>query len=115
VAPKDTIEAQADSWRRREFDFISQASDCMTAWNWRMAAFYPAYYPSKLSDQQREDARAKLARLPKGRGSFRILDWRMGGPPDDFNPTGAIEWLKFDVSLDIGPTLAQSSQGDSVR
>ncbi len=115
VAPKDAIEAQADSWRRREFDFIPQASDCTTAWEWRIATFYPAYYPSKLSDQQREDASEKLVRLPKGRGSFRILDWRRGGPPDDFNSTGAIEWLQFDVSLDTSPTQGLSVDEEFVR
>lgn len=100
VAPKDATEAQADSWRRREFAFIPKASDCGTAWDLRIAVFYPAHYPAKLSDQQREDAREKLTRLPKGRGTLRILDWRTGGPPDNFNPTGAIEWMKFEVSFD---------------
>jgi hypothetical protein len=83
VAPKDATEAQADSWRRREFAFIPEASDCGTAWDLRTALFYPANYPAKLSDQQREDARDKLARLAKGHGTLRILDWRTGGPPDD--------------------------------
>jgi len=110
MAPKDATETQADSWRRREFDFIQEASDCTTAWNLRIAAFYPVYSPAKLSDQQRQDAREKLIALPKGRGSFRILDWRTGGPPDDFNPTGVIQWMKFEVSLDTGPDSRHDRQ-----
>ena len=109
VAPKDAVEAQAQSWNLREFDFVSHAPDCRAAWNSRIAAFYPQFYPVKLSDQEREQAKSKISQFPQGRASFRILDWRSGGPPDSLNPTGIIEWLKFEITLENLPQATASA------
>jgi hypothetical protein len=77
----------------REFYFVSNSSDCKSAWDLANAA----YYPSKLTDQEREQAGEKLFQIRTGHGSFKILDSKVDASPE--KKPGVIEWIKFDLEL----------------
>jgi hypothetical protein len=77
----------------REFYFVSNASDCRPAWDLANLA----YYPSKLTDQERELASEKLFQIRTGHGSFRILDSKLTVSTE--KKPGVVEWLKFDLEL----------------
>jgi hypothetical protein len=78
----------------REFYFVTNPLECKSAWDLANAA----YYPSKLTDQEREQAGEKLFQIRTGHGSFKILDSRLNVPAGEKTPR-AIEWLKFEVEL----------------
>jgi hypothetical protein len=80
----------------REFYFVTNPLECKSAWDLANAA----YYPSKLTDQEREQASEKLFQIRTGHGSFKILDSRVNVPAGEKKPS-AIEWLKFDVELNF--------------
>jgi hypothetical protein len=90
----------------REFYFVTNPLDCKSAWDLANAA----YYPSKLTAQEREQASEKLFHIRTGHGSFKILDSRVNVPAGEKKP-GAIEWLKFEVELNFSsaPDMRGSS------
>jgi hypothetical protein len=102
----------------REFYFVINPLDCKSAWDLANAA----YYPSKLTDQEREQASEKLFQIRTGHGSFKILDSRVNVPAGEKKPR-AIEWLKFEVELnfssspDVHGSLAESAHksGGAIR
>ncbi len=83
-------------WKKREFDFVPNPSDCKKAWN----LANEAHYPSKLTDKQREEADTKLSEILTSHGAFQITDFRLGKPTSKDAPA-QIEWLKFAVRLEF--------------
>jgi hypothetical protein len=83
----------------REFYFVRDVADCKSAWDFANAA----YYPSKLTTEQREDASEKLFEIPTGHGVFRIIDSKVKAAAGEEKPQ-AIEWLKFEVELNFSPS-----------
>jgi hypothetical protein len=82
------------AWRQREFDYVASEPDCRAAWN----LMNDANYATKLTNEQREQASAKLGQIPTRHGKFTIVDARIGSATQQ-NPHGTIEWLKFEVDL----------------
>jgi hypothetical protein len=80
----------------REFYFVGNPADCKSAWDLANAA----YYPSKLSEEQREEAGSKLFQIPTGHGVFTILDSKVKAVTGQERPQ-SIEWLKFQVELNF--------------
>lgn len=94
----------------REFYFVRNAADCKSAWDLANAA----YYPSKLTDERREEAHEKLFQIPTGHGVFRILDSKVKAGAGEETPQ-AIEWLKFEVELNSSYSQnARVPPGDAV-
>jgi hypothetical protein len=98
---KDRDESQ---WKKREFDFVPNSSDCKKAWDFAN----DAHYGSKLTDKQREEADANLGKIPTSHGAFEITDFRLSKPTSKDAPA-EIEWLKFAVHLEFPLTATRQS------
>ena len=97
-------------WKKRDFDFVPNASDCKKAWDFANEA----HYASKLTDKQREEADTKLGEIPTSHGVFQIADFRLSKPTSNDAPA-QIEWLKFAVHLEFpsaAPALATSGENN---
>jgi hypothetical protein len=92
----------------REFYFTRNPADCKAAWDLANAA----NYPSKLTDEQREEASEKLFRIPTGHGVLRILDSKVKAGAGQ-QTLQAIEWMKFDVELNFSaPENGNNKSGE---
>ena len=100
--PEDGSPGKSGHWDPHEFDFVPDAANCKAAWELANLV----NYPSNLSDKEREEADVKLGQIPKGRGKLTIVASRVG-PPTPNNEHGVIEWLKFDVALNLPRTMSQ--------
>ena len=106
IEPPDDLSQEPVHWKPREFEFVPDLANCKTAWQ----LMNLVYYPSKLTDEQRAEAGEKLGKIPTAHGKFTVLDslLRPAGNPND---TGSIEWLKFEVELNLpaGSTETQTA------
>ncbi len=98
---KDRDESQ---WKKREFDFVPESSDCKKAWD----LANEAHYPSNLTDLQREEAEVNLGKIPTSQGVFQITDFRPCKSKGKDAPA-QIEWLKFTVHLEFPPAATRQS------
>jgi hypothetical protein len=96
---KDRDESQ---WKKRDFDFVPNSSDCKRAWDFANEA----HYPSNLTDKQREEADTKLGEIHTSHGVFQITDFRLSKPTSKDAPAQT-EWLKFVVRLEF-PSATQA-------
>jgi hypothetical protein len=94
---KDRDKAQ---WKKREFEFVPTPAECKQAWD----LANEVHYPSSLTDKQREEADAKLGKIPTSHGTFEITDFRLSPSAGNGAPA-EIEWLKFTVSLQFPSAL----------
>jgi hypothetical protein len=97
-----------DPWKRRDFNYAANASDCRAAWR----LMNEANYASKLSDKEREQASTKLGQIRTTHARFSILDARSAAAaaPDVGR---RLKWLKFDVDLNAGAGTAADSSPDA--
>ncbi|HEY6266682.1 MAG TPA: hypothetical protein VIX11_00165 [Candidatus Acidoferrum sp.] len=98
AADKESAD-QAVSGSMRKFDFVPDAADCRAIWN----PTDSMSFPTVLSYEEREEASKKLPQTLVGHGRFVIVDSRLG-PPRRSGDKAAVEWLKFEVYLDVGST-----------
>jgi hypothetical protein len=96
--------AETASWKKRDFSFVGNAADCKTAWQ----LMNDANYGTNLSDKEREEASAKLGKIPTQHATFRILE-TVVGPRTASNEKGTIERLKFEVEFAASATAAPKS------
>ncbi len=90
---KDRDESQ---WRKREFDFVPNFSDCKKAWD----LANEAHYGSKPTNKQREEADARLGRVPTSHGTFQITDFQLIKSPNKDTPP-QLERINFVVRLEF--------------
>lgn len=84
----------------REFYFVASAAGYQPA----MDALNLVVYPNNASAEEINRASRSAAKIPAGKGEFRIVDSRISSGATKDDP-GKIEWLKFDVRLDFPPGL----------
>ena len=106
IEPPENGASKDPAWRRREFEYVSNASDCKAAWD----LTNDANYATKLSAKEREDASTKLGQIPTRPGKFTILGASFG-PATPQNARGTLESLKFEVDLSgsSGPSSPEKS------
>jgi hypothetical protein len=107
IEPPENGASKDSAWRRREFKYVSNASDCKAAWD----LMNDANYATRLSTKERENASTKLGQISTRPGTFTILEARLG-PATPQNARGTLELLKFEV--DLSGSSAPSSPEKSV-
>jgi hypothetical protein len=113
IEPPASAQSQGTEWKNREFEYAATAADCKVAWE----LMNEANYDSKLSENEREEASAKLAHVATHHGKFAILDARFG-PANPQNTRGTLEWLKFEVDLggaSAPPPAEKTAVNSSIR
>jgi hypothetical protein len=93
--------------KSHEFEFVPNPSDCKRAWDLNNSLAYN----NNLTDKESNDLDRMLSQIPNAHGDMKILDSRLTSPSGS-DKSGAIEWIKFEVHLQISqpdnPALAKA-------
>ena len=89
----------AVTWSPREFQFVLNCADYKREEKWVERLLWPYNY----SDEQVQEARAKLGSSPLGKGRLKILDFKISPAEKTAGGVnlGRIDWLKFELEISL--------------
>jgi len=88
---------EAVRWSPREFSFVLNCADLKT----ESERVNRVLWPYSYSQQEVDEAQAKLGSSPIGRGKLWIKDYRItpGQESGESEAVGAIHWIKFEAEI----------------